>query len=799
MSLPDDRVLLRTALPEGRLHLQAVRGHEALGRLFEYQLSVRVDQRGIDVGRLLGTRAGLEIGLPAGRVRHIDGLVTAVELDDADADGRLLYRIELRPWLWQLQWRSDSRAFQQLTLIEILRQVFRPYAHDVSVETSARFEPIAHCLQWRETDLAFVLRLLAGHGLYHYFRHAQGRHTLVLVDAPTAHRILPGGALLHWGHASPVPPGATLVRRWRARTMLTGGNLSPSRPTAQADLPETHVEGRSGSRGLAPGHRFALRGHPLPVHNVDHLVVSAQLTLQRLDADDATAPQAGRGASVAAGLQPTSPTAPAGAGADVDVDADADTELRTADRLQLRQARWQSDCGFIAIAASQPYPLPAPAPAPWAGRLVTARVASVAPGVAVPDAQGRLPLVFDAPERGGRGMAAEPSGAPSVTTAKGATASGAATSRTADAGDARGDGGTPAPAERPLWWVPLSRQAAALLAAPLWPDSSSDGGAPDTSPATGPHTAETRARSLAGASVRVEFADEPGRQPWITGWLTPLDTTPPGSMATARPPQDARMPAQTSPLPQGVTDSGPPTAQAPRDLPAVHPPASTNTSTNTSTNISASTERPVPAADAALRLRPTAGAGRQLWLEAQQDLHAHVPRDHWQVVAGQVVHHVGGVLHEDLRGGVHSHIHGPVRREVHGELHLRQAADVRVQVDGQTDLLLGDLQLATDGGLSLRSTGPVSLHGRDNLAARADGALHLHSGGHLVIEAGTLLTLRCGDASLMIGPQDVTINGQRVSLDGGGVPADALRLPTRQPVAPLAPQRPPSAPLPPLD
>jgi type VI secretion system secreted protein VgrG len=49
-----------------------------------------------------------------------------------------------------------------------------------------------YTVQYRETDLNFIQRLLEEEGIYYFFKHEEGKQTLVLADSATAHATIPG-------------------------------------------------------------------------------------------------------------------------------------------------------------------------------------------------------------------------------------------------------------------------------------------------------------------------------------------------------------------------------------------------------------------------------------------------------------------------------------------------------------------------------------------------------------------------------------------------------------------------------
>ena len=51
------------------------------------------------------------------------------------------------------------------------------------------YEKIPYCVQYRETDLAFVSRLMEHYGIYYFFEHSDGKHSMTLADL----RLFPQG------------------------------------------------------------------------------------------------------------------------------------------------------------------------------------------------------------------------------------------------------------------------------------------------------------------------------------------------------------------------------------------------------------------------------------------------------------------------------------------------------------------------------------------------------------------------------------------------------------------------------
>ena len=104
-----------------------------------------------------------------------------------------LYQVVLRPWLWLLTRTSDCKIFAQMTPIDIVKQVFSDRGFsDYRDATTGSPPTLEYCVQYRETDFNFVCRLMEEYGVYYFFEHSDGKHTLVLADGKSSHQPAPG-------------------------------------------------------------------------------------------------------------------------------------------------------------------------------------------------------------------------------------------------------------------------------------------------------------------------------------------------------------------------------------------------------------------------------------------------------------------------------------------------------------------------------------------------------------------------------------------------------------------------------
>ncbi|MBL6458669.1 type VI secretion system tip protein VgrG [Belnapia sp. T6] len=318
---------------EARLHLEApspmtllrLTGREEVSRVFSYDLTLLSPNFDIDLERLLGSGVTVEIEVEGG-VRPIHGIVADAAFRGEVSD-QARYDLVLVPWLWFLGRRTDCRIFQHLSAIEIVKRVVAAHGGPLRERLSGHYAERDYCVQYRESDLNFVCRLLEEEGVFFFFEHSAGRHEMVLVDDPSRCPERPG-----YGTVPFFPPGDPARRerdhldRWeilaRARTARTAMRSfdfkQPSRPLEAGgheaschprddqeayDYPGRFVSAGTGDTrarvrleelradrrrvratgdavGLACGHRFALANFPRAEQNTEHLVLAMDTVVE---------------------------------------------------------------------------------------------------------------------------------------------------------------------------------------------------------------------------------------------------------------------------------------------------------------------------------------------------------------------------------------------------------------------------------------------------------------------------------------------------------------------------------------
>ena len=310
---------INSPLGPDTLILGEMGGGEELGRLFDYELQLTSSDTAIDLNQLLGKPMSLSLQLDGQGQRHFHGIVARCS-QNIDRGQYASYQVTLRPWLWLLTRTSDCRIFQNLSIPQIIKQVFRDLGFsDFEDRLSRPYREWEYCVQYRETSFDFVSRLMEQEGIYYYFRHEKDRHVLVLADAYGAHQACPGyesvpyfppdgqhrerDHLNDWHLAQEVQPGSLELNDYDFQRPSARIDVRSAMPRPHAagdyplyDYPGTYVQSQDGehyartriealqslhervqlkgnARGLAAGHLFSMTGFSRQDQNREYLIV----------------------------------------------------------------------------------------------------------------------------------------------------------------------------------------------------------------------------------------------------------------------------------------------------------------------------------------------------------------------------------------------------------------------------------------------------------------------------------------------------------------------------------------------
>jgi type VI secretion system secreted protein VgrG len=176
------------------LLFHAMHAREELGRVGEWRLDLLSLKHDINLDKVLGQSVTVKLALQDDSTRYFNGYVTRFSQGGMRGKYRRYYAT-VRPWLWFLSRTADCRIFQEKTVPQIIEKIFSEHpTASFKNSLTGSYATWTYCVQYRETDLNFVCRLMEQEGIYFYFKHEDGKHTMVLADSYSAHEAIAGEA-----------------------------------------------------------------------------------------------------------------------------------------------------------------------------------------------------------------------------------------------------------------------------------------------------------------------------------------------------------------------------------------------------------------------------------------------------------------------------------------------------------------------------------------------------------------------------------------------------------------------------
>lgn len=189
---------IETSLGPDKLLLKSMSGREELGRLFDYHLVLLDPDKDVDADKVVGTNATVRLQTEDGATRYFNGYIASLAYLGYEGNAGV-YHAHMVPWLWMLSRTSDCRSFQNKSVKQILEEVFKDFGfQDYEFKLSGTYKPKVFIVQFNETALNFVSRLMEHEGIYYWWKHENGKHTMVITDDMAQHQSNPGRAKVEW-------------------------------------------------------------------------------------------------------------------------------------------------------------------------------------------------------------------------------------------------------------------------------------------------------------------------------------------------------------------------------------------------------------------------------------------------------------------------------------------------------------------------------------------------------------------------------------------------------------------------
>lgn len=176
---------------KAKFKLAKIEGAEGISFPFEYTLELVSEDADIDFTQIISKAGVVKFVSDGDNVeRFIHGMIVDFAL--VDQGNRLTtYTARLVPRVWNLTQMADCRIFQATTTPDIIKKILddAKIASDTyKIDCKETYQPRDYCVQYRETDLGFISRLMEEEGIFYYFEHSADKHLLVIADKSAVHK-----------------------------------------------------------------------------------------------------------------------------------------------------------------------------------------------------------------------------------------------------------------------------------------------------------------------------------------------------------------------------------------------------------------------------------------------------------------------------------------------------------------------------------------------------------------------------------------------------------------------------------
>ncbi|MBP6563149.1 MAG: type VI secretion system tip protein VgrG [Neisseriaceae bacterium] len=322
-------VVAHTPLAPDTLLFKSMQGKEHISRLFCFNVILSSKDANIDCNALIGQKMTLDILTLGDTPRCLNGLITDFGYagEDGDDQQQCLYYCTLQPSLWYLTQNVDSRIFVDKSVTDIATELLDGFGLNYQIKCNQDYRPWGFCVQYQESSFDFLNRLFEQEGIYYYFEHKEGDHTLVLVDDVSAHAPVLGNPTLRYHsrqHAAGTPSMA-YIDQWQefnslktkqytvqeynyqnAKVAMQASDSVHDFAGTQTEIYEFYagfgdvaeaknyskirseavnsqtklIQASGNALTIAPGHLFHLSAHNHLAFNTEYLILSAEYTFE---------------------------------------------------------------------------------------------------------------------------------------------------------------------------------------------------------------------------------------------------------------------------------------------------------------------------------------------------------------------------------------------------------------------------------------------------------------------------------------------------------------------------------------
>ncbi|MDR2881190.1 MAG: type VI secretion system tip protein VgrG [Azoarcus sp.] len=294
---------------------------ETLSSLYEFRLELKSKRNDIDIQSVIGEAVSVECNVNFSPVRYFSGLVIN-SMAKGKSGKYWLYELRVAPKVWFASRRADFKIFQNRTVQDIVDEVLQQNAISCEWRLKNSYKTWEYIVQYGETDLAFIQRLLGFEGIYFWFEHGKNGEKLILGDHFSVHEPFSGFETIPyypqdasrvdedhfnaWYASRAAEPGRFVQTSYDFKSPskdLTTESVDPrghlfdqyeifsypgayTEPEHGQDYAAARLQGLQGDqdlimlegpvRGAIPGCIFKLDKHPVERLNREYMIVTAE-------------------------------------------------------------------------------------------------------------------------------------------------------------------------------------------------------------------------------------------------------------------------------------------------------------------------------------------------------------------------------------------------------------------------------------------------------------------------------------------------------------------------------------------
>lgn len=180
-------IAIGTSLGQDKLLLTSFTHEAEVSGGFKIVARALSEEKNLDIMSLIRTSATIRINLTddpdSPSMKYLNGVVRRAQILEED-EYLTEYQLELVSWTWLLDLRKECRIFQNMTTQDIISKVFKDAGfNDFQFDLQGSTQTREYCVQYRETHRQFVDRLMEEEGIFYWFKHIDGKHTMIIGNA----------------------------------------------------------------------------------------------------------------------------------------------------------------------------------------------------------------------------------------------------------------------------------------------------------------------------------------------------------------------------------------------------------------------------------------------------------------------------------------------------------------------------------------------------------------------------------------------------------------------------------------